>query len=517
MNIVYAVKIFAALLIVLGALRIVAGKGLQQVMAPQDWKAAWMVVIGTLFVSCFSWKVPLFFVAFAVWAMFAPVFFGKGNDGRLPAYVLLACVSPQFSLDLENIGGLRQVLHLDAFRIVEILILVPAAVALAARRERPPYPGWLMASDLATGVYTIYWIARLYGQLSGTAMGREGLQVVLDTVLPYYVLSRGCVQPELRRRVLSVLMFGAAYESLVAIAEGLSKHVLYAQLQYLYGVRWNVIGALTRGDWVRAQAAFSGPLVMAMLALFAIGVWFALRPAGKSRAYAMVALVLVGGLLATISRGPLLALGVLIGGLACLRFLSTRRFLLLSAAMVVAAAFAWNAGLGDTAVEAINSNTGADQQADFTVIYRQELLKASVALIRQSPWFGVPNYLDQMADLKQGDGIVDLVNTFLIVTLNVGLVGLLLFLLPFLIVLLRLAAPVPEGHGALRRERLVWMALILAVMAGVFTVSPVSIIRSLLVWTVAIALAGLQEGLPSRRRARLAVAPASHAEGLSRS
>ena len=107
MNIVYAVKIFAALLIVLAGLRMVAGRGLKQVMAPQDWKASFAVVIGTLFVSCFSWKVPLFFVAFAVWAMFAPVFFGKGNDGRLPAYVLLACVSPQFSMELENIGPIQ--------------------------------------------------------------------------------------------------------------------------------------------------------------------------------------------------------------------------------------------------------------------------------------------------------------------------------------------------------------------------------------------------------------------------
>jgi hypothetical protein len=254
---------------------------------------------------------------------------------------------------------------------------------------------------------------------------------------------------------------------------------------------------------------------MAMLALFAIGVWYALRPAGKSRAYAMVGLVLAGGLLATISRGPILALGILVMGMVCLRFVSAWRFLLLSAVLVVAAAIAWDAGLGDTAVEAINSNTGADQQADFNVLYRQELLKTSVALIKQSPWFGVPNYLDQMADLKQGDGIVDLVNTYLIVTLNVGVVGLLLFLLPFLIMLQRLAASLPREPGALRRERLAWIPLTLAVMAAVFTVSPVSIIRSLLVWTVALALAGLQEGLPSRRRANLAAAPASRAEGLS--
>jgi len=513
MNIVYAVKILGALLIVLGALRLVAGPGLKRVMAPGDWKAVWPVVIGTLVVSCFSWTVPLFFVTFSMWAILAPRFFGKGLEGRLPAYVLLACVGPQFSMELENVAGLRDVMRLDIFRLLEIFILIPAAVGLAARRERPPYPGWLVVSDLATVAYALYWIVQLFGHMNTTSMAREGLQVILDTVLPYYVLSRGLVQAQLRRRVLSVLMFGAAYECMVAIAEGLSRHVLYAQLQYLYGVRWNILGAMTRGDFLRAQAAFSGPLVLAMVALFAIGVWFALRPPEKARSYVVVGLVLLGGLLATISRGPILALGILVVGLTCLRFLSANRFLLLSAVFVVAAAVAWSLGLGDALVEAINSSTGADKQADFNVIYRQELLKTSIALIKQSPWFGVPNYLDQMSNLKQGDGIVDLVNTYLIVTLNVGLAGLALFMVPFLIVLRKLASTLPLEPGPLRRERLVWLPLTLAVMAAVFTVSPVSIIRSLIVWVVAFGLAALQDGLPvQRRRAGVPIPPVVPAE-----
>lgn len=512
MNIVYAVKIFGALLIVLAMLRLVAGPGLKQVMAPQDWKAGWTVVIGTLFVSCFSWTVPLFFVTFSLWAAFAPRFFGKGIEGRLPAYVLLACVGPQFSMELENVGGLRDVMRLDIFRLVEIFILVPAAVGLVARRERPPYPGWLAASDLATCAYTAYWISHLFGHLTTSAMSREGLQVILDTVLPYYVLSRGCVQPELRRRVLSVLMFGAAYEAMVALVEGLSHHVLYGQLQYLYGVRWNILGALTRGDWLRAQASLPGPLVLAMLLLFAIGVWFALRPPEKSRSYTVVGLVMLGGLLATISRGPILALAILAAGLVCLRFVSSRRFLVLTGVFIVAAAVAWSFGLGDSLVEAINNSSGADKQADFNVIYRQELLKTSVALIQQSPWFGVPNYLDQMSSLKQGDGIVDLVNTYLVVTLNVGMVGLALFILPFLILMQRLAASMPPEPGPLRRERLVWLPLTLAVMAAIFTVSPVSIIRSIIVWTVAFGLANLQEGFAARRRSPVPLAPMSQLE-----
>ena len=509
MNVVYAVKIFAALLLILALLRLVAGPGLRQVMSPQDWQGAWPVVIGTLVVSCFSWRVPFFFVALSLWAILAPRFLGKSGEGRLPAYVLLACICPQFSMELVDVGPLRDVLRLDAFRIVEIFILVPAAIGLLARRERPSAPPWLLASDLATCIYTVYFALQLFGHLSGSALARESLQIALDTVLPYYVLSRGCVQPEMRRRVLSMILFGATYECLVATVEGLSRHVLYGQLQYLYGISWNIIGALTRGDWVRAQAAMPGPLVLAMLALFALGVWFVLRPAAKSRPYTIVGLILLGGMLATFSRGPILALLILVVGLACLRYMSARRFLLLSAVTTVIVSVSWSAGLGDAVLAAIHYVSGVDQTADFNVLYRQELLRTSIALIEQSPWWGVPNYLEHMGNLVQGDGIVDLVNTYLIVTLNVGVVGLALFLTPFLVVLTRLASSLPSEPSALRRERLVWIPFTLAIMAAVFTVSPVSIIRSLLAWIVALALAGLQDGLPVRRRAGLPIAPSA--------
>ena len=99
----------------------------------------WPGVVGTLVVCCFSWRVGLFFVTFGAWALYAPRLFGKGHEGRLPAYVLLACISPQFQFELENIGPLRGIMQLNAFRILEIFILLPEAVRLAARRGRPPH------------------------------------------------------------------------------------------------------------------------------------------------------------------------------------------------------------------------------------------------------------------------------------------------------------------------------------------------------------------------------------------
>jgi O-antigen ligase len=166
-------------------------------------------------------------------------------------------------------------------------------------------------------------------------------------------------------------------------------------------------------------------------------------------------------------------------------------------------------GLGEYVVGLINSVSGGDKTADFNVAYREELLRTSIALIKQSPWFGVPNYMQEMESLRQGEGIIDLVNTYLVVTLNVGLVGLAMFVLPFLVTLWKLATGVPGESAPLRRETLVWIALTLAIMVTVFTVSPVSIIRSILMWVIAFAVAMLRERAPARARMHPAVSLAN--------
>lgn len=502
MNIVYAIKIFAALVIALGATRIIAGKGLRELLTPGDWKAVWPGVVGTLVVCCFSWRVGLFFVTFSAWALYAPRLFGKGHEGRLPAYVLLACISPQFQFELENIGPLRDIMQLNAFRILEIFILLPEAVRLAARRDRPPHPGWLRACDLATVAYVMYWTLHGYGHLNASSLAREAFSEVLDSLVPYYVLSRTCLQPELRRRVMTVALFAIVFQCVVGVVEALSRHLLYGQLQWLYGERWNLIGALTRGDWVRAQAATPGPLILGVLALFGIGVWWALRPAIRTRSYLLLGAILVAGMLATFSRGPALALLILCTAGVALRFMSARGVLVASLALTALTAVCWNLGLGDAVVGVINQVSGLDKTADFNVLYRQELLKTSVALIQQSPWFGVPDYMSQMQSLRQGEGIIDLVNTYLVVLLNVGAFGLLLYLAPFAIVLWKQGAKPLQESDALHRETTAWVPLTMAILAVVFTVSPISIVHPILIWVVTLAIGRLQEASPQQPHRR---------------
>jgi len=61
------------------------------------------------------------------------------------------------------------------------------------------------------------------------------------------------------------------------------------------------------------------------------------------------------------------------------------------------------------------------------VLYRRRLAEESWRLVMQNPLFGDPFVASRMEDLRQGQGIIDLMNAYAAVALFTGLVGLTLF------------------------------------------------------------------------------------------
>jgi len=62
-----------------------------------------------------------------------------------------------------------------------------------------------------------------------------------------------------------------------------------------------------------------------------------------------------------------------------------------------------------------------------SIDYRERLAERSWELIKEHPYFGDQLALTKMQDLRQGQGIIDKVNTYVEVALDKGLVGLSVF------------------------------------------------------------------------------------------
>jgi O-antigen ligase len=65
-----------------------------------------------------------------------------------------------------------------------------------------------------------------------------------------------------------------------------------------------------------------------------------------------------------------------------------------------------------------------------SVTYRETLWDHAIVVIERNPWFGTNDYRStpELQEMMQGEHIIDVVNTYLVIALGSGLVGLSLFL-----------------------------------------------------------------------------------------
>jgi len=122
------------------------------------------------------------------------------------------------------------------------------------------------------------------------------------------------------------------------------------------------------------------------------------------------------------------------------------------------------------------------------VDYRENLLTNSMIVIQRNLWFGSVNYLEEpeMVALYEG-GIIDVVNTYIAIALEKGIIGLGLFVGFFALVLIgvnramRLIADRESEEYLLGR---VILSTLLAILVIIFTTSSITVIP-LVYWSVA--------------------------------
>jgi O-antigen ligase len=219
--------------------------------------------------------------------------------------------------------------------------------------------------------------------------------------------------------------------ALIAVFESLRHWLLYTDIVE----RWQVVRAgrqlisgytYARGGSVRAQVSAGHPLALGFLLAIAFGFWLYLQSRlASARSRAAGVLVLWGGLVATYSRGPWVGATAIYFAFAALgkRALS-RLFKAGAIAILIIGALSLTSP-GERLINTIPFLGGTE--ATGSVLYRHQLAERSWEVIQEHPLFGSSLALSEMQDLRQGEGIIDLVNTYAEIALFYGLVGLSLF------------------------------------------------------------------------------------------
>ena len=501
---IYALKLLAVVFTVTCIAAYLFKSAFRDLFTQTEYRRIWTLVLAGVVASYLCTFQSLFILAVAIIAIAGASITGRGPVGKVAVYLLLACTLPPVSMNLGGIGGINYILNLDHIRVTALVLLTWAAVELLTLKP-PRRTVSLLWIDLLVVGYQCFKFALAVPHSSLTTLLRLLVEATLDILLPYFVVTRSIRTLSDVRFAVGHLFIGLVFVASVGVAETVLQHNVYSGLQSIYDVRWQQTYALMRGSLLRVQATTQQPIILAFMVLFALALGYWLNGTRWRRAsvIALFATFLIT-LTATFSRGPWIAAGLIVLSILAMQRMPARAFRIVLVVAVLGGVGLKIAGADQQVVAALGAIFGS-QEADLSSIeYRRQLLDTSLALVQQSPWFGVPNYAAQMQSLKQGEGIIDVVNSYVGIMLDSGVVGLAIYLLPFVIVLNRLISVIRRGErrrlDEASRFAVAMVALILGCLFAIFTTSTWGVMTLLM--TMLLALPSAWLGLsPAERNA----------------
>jgi hypothetical protein len=253
---------------------------------------------------------------------------------------------------------------------------------------------------------------------------RKTLVISCELYIPYFVISRTSQNRAAIQDMMASFTINCMLLAAVATFESARHWLLYGEFLSRWG--FGSPGYLGRAGALRAMASSGHPLTLGYLLAVAFGFWLYLQKNIESKAtrWALTCLFL-SGLLAAYSRGPWVGAILIYFAYAALgprAFQTTFKAVAggLFLALVVAVS-----PLGAKIASVVPYFGGTVDMSN--VIYRERLLDVSWRIIMDHPLLGDPDALLKMAEMRQGEGIIDLMNGFVAVLLNNGFVGLSLF------------------------------------------------------------------------------------------
>ena len=452
-----------------------------------NWRNLWLAILICAFFITSYWTF-VFISALIV------IVLSRSEPLKPSIYLLLMASLPTIAEHVAGFAGINRLIEVSPQLVFASIVLIPALFN-ARHMRKIARAGSRM--DLFFLLWLVLQLALATRASTFTHMLRTGLVEFLAAAPLYYVFSRYPKSFEDIRILSGAFILPMLILSVIAIPEFLKNWHLYTTVS----INW--FGSIhftytMRDGLLRAAVSVINPIVWGFLAMTAIGVGLAFFNDGFSKFYRNTGIaLLMFGLIASLSRGPWMgAIAIIVIFVLSGRKMAARSVQLAAGGMVAfLAAMATPFGQ-----KLLNMLPFLGDSASETVSYRQRLLNVGWEVMLQSPFFGDGAYLSHplLQPLRQGQGIIDIVNTYLQVGLKSGFVGMGLFVCMFLCVLQALRKAMNEARRYDARLALycqAYLATTVGIMIAIFTVSSVGQIP-LVYWSfmgIGIAIARVEE------------------------
>ncbi len=442
----------------------------------------WLAITAASFLAHNFW---VYIVAVSVIVLLAV----QREPNKPAMYFFLLFAVPAIPAQITGLGVIQHFFTIDYLRLLALVILFPAFLFLRKQPDTEPF-GRTLPDKLLIG-FLILQILLMISISSFTNTLRIGVfYSFIDIFLPYYVASRGLRNLQAFRDALMGFVLAALLLSVIGAFEFTRHWLLYSSLDAVLGAPWDLGDYLARGPEgsdLRAQGTAGQPIPYGYIMAVATGFLLYLKShAVKSTVWNLGLLMLTIGLFASLSRGPWVGAATIVIVFIATGPAPVKGFSRLGLLALLVAPLLLITDSGDKIMKLLPFiGTGGED----TITYRERLAEISIQVIKENPFFGAFDYFysPAMQELRQGQGIIDIVNTYLSVGLGNGLVGLSLFAGFFIAVafgIFRSMRALPDRKDELYSLGRGLLATLLGIMVTIATVSSITVIP-VIYWSVA--------------------------------
>lgn len=387
--------------------------------------AFWMVAAPMVFFL----HSPL--IVFAVLGVLMLVIAPLADRERAAYFLAIVPAVPHYLNAEIPFPGINFLFEINHYKLTALLLLLPL---LFVRRNPYGRPATFAIGDLCLPIYIVYTAIIVVIQVNPTNGMRLAFDQFVVLALPYFVLRSILRSAEDIDAFLEAFLVASMVLAFISIIS------TYKQWDY-YLAAGNVFNEFRGGRLRVVGPANTHSLGFHLAAAICLLEFLKQRISIHWIKLNAMRVVLFVGILGTASRGALG--GLVVAGMTY--FLIMLKGHLIRWAVIASCCIAAVVGAIWLSIGDVSS---VDQHGTF--VYRQELLRTSVAYIMMHPIWGDYFYLRSgyFDHLLQGQGIIDVTNMYLQIALQYGLFGLGLMLLV-------LAGPVVSLLFALRAERII--------------------------------------------------------------
>jgi hypothetical protein len=382
----------------------------------------WCALTIAAFLCPSFWLFCLVAMPILIWA-------GRRDSNPGALYLMLMHVVPPFSWRVPLVGS-SYFVDLELSMLLSFCVMTPAALRLLRSKQLTPAHKFMDFCFLAyLALTSIYFVLPEVSRgilmtPTFTDYLRRAFESFFIFYVPYLVFSRSGSNRREIRDMLAAFCLSCAVMAAIGTFEGAKHWLLYGEMRSNWGPEYNAY--LMRGESVRAMASTIHPLYFGYLLAVAFGIWLCLKSNVQSKLSRNAVAVLYWlGLLAAYSRGPWIGAIVIYSAYVALSRRAVSKVLKAVGTAALVGLIVAISPLGNKIAQVFPYFGGNVDVDTFT--YRQRLLEHAWPIIRDSPFLGNQYAYSKLEELRQGQGIIDLMNGYINILLNNGFVGLSLF------------------------------------------------------------------------------------------